>query len=212
MSLVTPSAVTTRRGLRRARKAGLARVPAGADAASSLPVTLGVLGVGMVALVVAAWGWSRGDRGPLNGEMWWWVGLVASLAGGVLLTFQGLHERLGRGVVILLLFLGWAVPFMVAIVLVTAFQMPEAALYAAVPCAPVMGAVGLLEMATAFGEGKLERFLREELPVARFSLMACVGLYGGLAVVVQGMRWGWMRGVKRGEKTQVSETQTESES
>ena len=54
------------------------------------------------ALAAAAAAWNAGDRAALSADLWVWPALLLALAAGVLLTFQALHERLGRGPVILL--------------------------------------------------------------------------------------------------------------
>jgi len=200
VSMGTPRAVIARRGLRRARKEGLSRVPGGWDAASSLPVTAAVLGVGALALAAAAFAWNRGERALLGADLWAWPALLLALAAGVVLTFQALHERLGRGPVILIGFVAWAVPFMVAIILVAAFGQSNAAIYAAVPCAPVTGALILTELTVAFGDGELGKTLRREFPAARFALIAGVVLYGVLAVLTQAWRWRWARAMRENEK------------
>lgn len=200
VSMATPRAVIARRGLRRARKDGLSRVPGGWDAASSLPVAAAVLGVGALALAATALAWNRGERALLGAELWAWPALLLVLAVGVILTFQALHERLGRGPVILIGFVAWAVPFMVAIILVAAFGQSNAAIYAAVPCAPVTGALILAELTVAFGDGELGETLRREFPAARFALIAGVVLYGLLAVLTQAWRWRWSVAMRESEK------------
>ena len=199
ISMATPRAVIARRGLRRARKEGLPRVPGGGDAASSLPLTAAVYGVGVVALAVAVFAWNRGDRAVLTADLWPWPALLLALAAGVVLTFQALHERLGRGPVILIGFIAWAVPFMVAIVLVAAFDQTNAAIYAAVPCAPITGAIALAELTVGFGDVGLAEELRQNFPAARFALYAGVVLYGVLAVVTQVWRWRWARRMRQKE-------------
>ena len=199
VSMATPRAVIARRGLRRARKDGHPRVPGGWDAASSLPLTLAVLVLGAVALVAAAGAWNAGERAALSADLWGWAALLLALAAGVLLTFQALHERLGKGPVILLGFVAWAVPFMVAIVLAAAFGQHNAAIYAAVPCAPVTGALALAELTIAYGDGELGRSLRKDFPAARFAMFAGVVFYGVLAVLTQAWRWRWAAAMRRQE-------------
>jgi len=174
-------------------------VPGGWDAASSLPVTLGVLGIGAAALAAVAAAWNTGERAVLPAALWVWPVLLLALAAGVLLTFQALHERLGRGLVILLAFVVWAVPFMVAVVLVAAFGQGNAAIYAAVPCAPITGALVLAELTVAYGDGQLGASLRHDVPAARFALIAGVVLYGVLAGVTQGLRWRWAHAMRESE-------------
>lgn len=199
VSMATPRAVIARRGLRRARKDGLNRVPGGWDAASSLPLTLGVLGIGAAGLAAAAAAWNSGERAALGADLWPWAALLLALAAGVLLTFQALHERLGRMPVLLLAFVVWAVPFMVAIVLVSAFGQTQAAIYVAVPCAPAAGVLALMELAVAFGDVDLAQTLRREVPAARLALMMGVGLYAVLAVVTQVWRGRWSRAMRKSE-------------
>lgn len=200
VSMATPRAVIARRGLRRARKDGLDRVPRGWDAASSLPLAAGVLSVGAAGMAAAAAAWNSGERAALGVELWPWAALLLALAVGVVLTFQALHERLGRVPVLLLGFVAWALPFMVAIVLVAAFGQTDAAIYAAVPCAPATGVLALMELTVAFGDVDLGQTLGREVPAARFALIAGVVLYAVLAVVTQVWRWRWARSMRDSER------------
>ncbi len=197
VSWVTPSQVTAKQGLRRARKAGLTRVPKAWDAASSLPLTGVLLLAGVLSATAMAWAWNQGDRAALKTDLWSWATMLLVLMTAVLLTYQGLHERLGRGMVILLLFIAWIVPCMVAMVVLSAFDHANVAMYAMVPCAPAMGAVGLMEMTATYGDGAMQRFLENDLPSARFSLWASMMLYVGLALLAQisrlrGARQAWV--------------------
>ena len=207
--LVTPSDVTTRRGVRRAlRRAGSVahraadRVPHTSDAASGWATAAGLLGLiagGAILLIVAT---QQGERQPPGPAVWPWTGVLFALVGAVLLTVQAVRERLGAGLTTLLLFVVWALPFMVAALLMTAFDRPAAALYAAVPCAPLQMVTGLLELGAAYrgeGDGFSAAELLAEVEAARPALLASVGLYGSPAVAAQTWRWRGRRRIERAE-------------
>ena len=146
-------------------------------------------------------GWNTGDRGVLTAELWPWAALLLVLAVGVLLTFQALHERLGRGRVALLGFVAWGVPMMVATVLVVAFQQYGTAVYVLTPCAPLVGAWALVEAGLVYGDGgaTTSELLRSVTSAGRTTLSVGVALYGGLALLTQVWRQRWARAMRRDE-------------
>jgi uncharacterized membrane protein len=203
VSLITPSNHTARKGLRRVRKLGIARVPLAWDAATSWPATtLMIVWVfAGYALVLAAlhvgsvYDWTR----ALNP----WLAVLPVLGLMVVAAYQGMSERFGQRAVILGLFVCWVVPVMVMIVMMVAFDTWRAAMYIGGLCPAVAGALslaGLLDAAA--GPIAVDRYLLQQTPAephAHRVIVLTLILYAGVAVLGQLLRWRGSRRLRRRE-------------
>lgn len=192
----TPSRHTAIEGLRRAHKHGRPRVRLNSDAASSLPLTIAMLGLTFIALVTPLLlaqhsGMFFIDPPSLMSTLSFIV-LLAAIA----LFVQGLRERCGMRVFLIAVFLLWIVPWFAMTIMFSAQNAWIAGAYVGLPCPPVAVwiAIGtILESATPV-PGRSPEYLIPELVHSRHALLATsLALYGMLAAGMQFELWRWKR-------------------
>ncbi|MEM6854266.1 MAG: hypothetical protein AAF593_07640 [Planctomycetota bacterium] len=193
ISLTTPTAQTSRKGLRRARKRGLDRIPLSWDAATSVPTMLVVLLIAVVGYVVVLLAIQSGPVYEIKAGMERWLVALGVLSVLVVVAFQGMHERFGQRPVILGLFVFWVMPVMVGIIMFAAFDAWRPAMYIGALCPAVAGAMSLaLLLDASAGQVVDGSYLLRGSPVedhARMVVAVTIVLYAGLAVIAQGLRY-----------------------
>ncbi|MCH8270123.1 MAG: hypothetical protein IH985_02800 [Planctomycetes bacterium] len=192
----TPSRHTAIEGLRRAHKHGRRRVRLNSDAASSLPLTIVMLGLTFVALVTPLRlaqhsGMFFIDPPSLMSTLSFIV-----LLGAIALFMQGFRERCGLRVFLITIFLLWIVPWFAMTIMFSAQNAWIAGAYVGLPCPPVAVwiAIGtILESATPV-PGRSPEYLIPELVQSRHALLTTsLVLYGALAAGMQFELWRWKR-------------------
>lgn len=193
ISLTTPTQQTAKKGLRRARKRGLTRVPLAWDAATTLPtmtamLLIAVAGYGLVLAAIQS-----GDVYEIKPGMGRWLVALGVLGLLVVMTFQGMHERFGQRPVILGLFVMWVMPVMAGIVMLAAFDAWRPAMYVGALCPAVAGGMSLaLLLDASMGSVSDGSIMLKGSPAedhARLVVALTIVLYAGLAGVAQGLRF-----------------------
>lgn len=193
ISLTTPTAQTARKGLRRARKRGLSRVPLSWDAATTVPTTLAMLLIAVAAYGLVLLAIRSGEVYEIKPGMERWLVALGVLGVLVVVAFQGMHERFGQRPVILGLFVLWVMPVMVGIVMLAAFDAWRPAMYVGALCPAVGGGMSLaLLLDASMGPVSDGSILLRGTPAedhARLVVALTIVLYAGLAVIAQGLRF-----------------------
>lgn len=201
ISLTTPTAQTARKGLRRARKRGLSRVPLSWDAATTLPTTLAMLLIAVAAYGLVLLAIRSGEVYEIKPGMERWLVALGVLGVLVVVAFQGMHERFGQRPVILGLFVLWVMPVMVGIVMLAAFDAWRPAMYVGALCPAVAGGMSLaLLLDASAGHITNGSYIIKGTPAedhARMVVALTIVLYAGLAVIAQGLRFRAARRRKR---------------
>jgi len=146
VTVITPERATVREGWRRARKLGDGRLGIDSDAATSLPAAAIMLALLLAAGGIVLWLAARGGdyfgQAPSAPSM---VGVAATLI-GIGLFINGLRERFGMRLYVVVLFIAWLIPFFVAMILFAAFQANVAGSYVALPFPPAALAISISHM------------------------------------------------------------------
>lgn len=191
VSLITPTAQSTRKGYRRAKKLGLRRAPWSWDSASSLPWTLALILMAMGAFVGFTLSIQAGPVYDVTPVMWRWLVVPAALLVTVALTVQGMLEVLSRRAVLLMLFLLWAVPVMAGVVLLAAFEAWKPAMYLGTLCPATAGGLSLAFLLDTMWQADSDRVLwqsAEAAAVGQQVIVLTVGLYSVLMLTMQVLR------------------------
>lgn len=198
VTTVTPSRHTVIEAWRRARRHGRSRLSTNADGASSLGVTLVMLGATIgagaaVFLLAGRAAYYQAGPGALPVLV-----LVAAVAGTGLFV-QGLRESASLRVFGVVVFLLWMIPFFAMLILFSAFNEFELGSYVGLACPPVtlFYAVALVLDSTTPVPGVDPHFLPEDLrldlwPIAATGALGYLGA-GVLAQLARARRWRAMR-------------------
>ncbi|MEM9418308.1 MAG: hypothetical protein AAGA25_04520 [Planctomycetota bacterium] len=203
VSLTSPTGHTAARGLRRAWKTGRKRPPMSWDAATGWPVMLVMLIFAEAGLGLLLLGVKQGHAISLPAETTSWLVGLAVLGPLVVIAFQGFYERFGQRMTILGLFVLWAMPVMVAVLVGGVFDHWKAALYIASPCPALSGVFTVsFIMDTAMGDVRQSEYLIQGTPVESHAVRViwiALGLYAFLAALGQWLRWRHLRVTRKQE-------------
>lgn len=189
--LISPDGHTTLRGWRRARKHGRRLLPWTSDAASGMPVTLGIIALVFVSYWLL---WSLAIRSHRFGA--YEPGVFESFAapayiGLLLLTVQLVRELYSLRTALVLGFVCWAVPFFAFLILIAAHGDEVLAMY----CGLISPPLGLYTTQTLMmrsaAEGLGTRFhlvSHDLLPHLRPLTLLSLGGYGVLCAIL-GTQW-----------------------
>lgn len=187
----SPSNLTVLKGLRRARKLSLPRVPLASDAASSLPLTVAMIiltATGCAVLLGLAAGSGRFFESPppLSAAL-----APLALFAAMALFVQAVRERFSPRVFYLTVFLLWTLPLFTGLVMYAAWEAWVAGTYVALPFPPMA-----LYLATAWfldggTPGVSEIVPPNLLPHLGGMTFSAILLYGGLALALQIERFRW---------------------
>jgi hypothetical protein len=133
VALITPSRPTFAKGLRRARKLALPRVPRLSDAATALPYAGGFIAFTCVSYALLTY-WAVHAGGFFEVT----PGVVSLLMPAVLfaalvLGMQAVCQRFGMKAMLMAMFIVWLIPFLTFALMVVANSSPEAARYVGAP-------------------------------------------------------------------------------
>ncbi len=187
----SPSRLISLKGLRRARKLSLPRVPPSSDAASSLPLTLAMVALtaaGCAVLLVLA-----AENEVLFESLPPWVSGLAPLAlfASVALSVQALRERFSPRAFYVSVFLLWTLPLFTGLVMYAAWEAWVAGTYVALPFPPMalyLAVAWFLDGGTPGIREIVPPVLHPHLGGMTFSATL---LYGGLALALQIERFRW---------------------
>ncbi|MFI4897639.1 MAG: hypothetical protein ACIARR_07420 [Phycisphaerales bacterium JB059] len=203
VTCATPSRHTAVEGWRRARKLGRRRIGLNADGASSLPITLAMIGLTFGAgwLVLHLVG--REGLYYLEGPTRVSVGIVALSIIGVALFVQGLRERFDVRVFGVVIFVLWMIPFFAMMIMYSAFDAFVPGSYAGLPCPPAMLVFGIGHMleSTVPLDGRSPDYLPEEIEQSGAAITAAGAIgYILAAGLVQSLRARHWRAARRGDE------------
>ncbi|MCB9845469.1 MAG: hypothetical protein H6811_05750 [Phycisphaeraceae bacterium] len=200
VSLITPNRYTQSRALRLMKKRGSMRVPLDADGASSLPVTIGMIVLTIIAFFALLRHEDASDRflAGLPG-LAHQAAPVAYIA-ACMLFVQGIRERSSGRVYAVGIFLVWMLPFFVTMVLFAAWNAWLAGAYAGL-ANPLIGLWLLISNLLHHADPIVtaDVVVRGDLAPEALAphlgqvAMVAVGLYTVLAIVVQVRRVQWRR-------------------
>ena len=205
VSLITANRHTTRRGLRRAWKRGMARPRWDWDAASSWPATAAMLAMVAAASAIVVWAVRSGGIYRVPETVWPWLAAMGGLLLAVVIAYQGAYERFGQRAVILSLFVVWVVPVMIMIVLLVAFEdLWRTAMTLGGLCPAVAGAfclAAVLDSLTGHVGHTADLVLSSQAAEdhAHFVIYLSLSIYAVLAVVMQVLRARFARRLRRQE-------------
>lgn len=201
---MTPTRLTIERGVRRALKLGRSRPSLNSDAASGLLSSLGMCAVMLIVggLVVYA-ATDKGDAFDAPPPPLAWLPLAVAMSGMILFA-QGLHERFGRRMKMVGLFVVWVVPFLFGIIIVGAFENEVEGTYVCMPCPVMVVLVGVQEVlsqadfAEEFRPDKI--FFWDIEQDARAMMVLAAILHGGLGIGMQIENWRHRRAISTRER------------
>jgi len=195
INVVTPTRHTIEKGLRRAAKLALPRVPYNSDAASSLPVTFMMIGLSTAAAAALV---LRADEAGWFFERWPSAAACAPpllLFAAVMLFIQGVRERFSPRIFLVATFLLWMLPAFACMIIFAAEEAWVPGSYISLPFPPMAAvfATGLFFHETVVGGRSPMAGFTPILPHLSTLAWVGTGFYLMLAAAVQIELWRWKR-------------------